>query len=75
MTAKNDDIQNFDFNVGYLVKSPCRDCPMQDKLPDCIDKCEILDKIQTILSESIPSVNNFSCAEDYEIPPQVLEQL
>jgi hypothetical protein len=50
---------NFDFDIGYLVKSPCRDCLNRDDLPNCIQGCEILDKIQTVLADSIPSETNF----------------
>jgi hypothetical protein len=45
----------FDFDIGYLVKSPCRDCDLRDALPHCSDTCELIDRIHTILSESICS--------------------
>ena len=40
----------FDFEVGTLVKSPCRNCEDREKFPKCIDGCEHLDRIQTILA-------------------------
>jgi len=43
----------FDFDVGYLVKSPCRDCDTRPQLPRCSDNCEILDRIQAILAETV----------------------
>ena len=43
----------FDFEIGYLTKSPCRGCEDRDKFPQCIDECAVLDKIHDILSESI----------------------
>lgn len=43
----------FDFDIGYLVKSPCRDCESRENLPRCSGTCGLLDRIHTILSESI----------------------
>ncbi len=42
----------FDFEIGYLIKSPCKECE-REKFPDCSNDCNIIDKIQTILTESI----------------------
>ena len=41
----------FDFDVGYLVKSPCKECDQRFLFPECIEECDILDNIQTILAE------------------------
>lgn len=43
----------FDFDVGYLVKSPCRGCPIRPSFPKCIDTCDMLDKIQTLAARGI----------------------
>jgi len=48
----------FDFEVGYLVKSPCRECLKRKKFPKCADDCNDIDKIQTLLAETI------SCSKD-----------
>ena len=40
----------FDFEVGTLVKSPCRNCEHREKFPKCISGCERLDRIQSILA-------------------------
>ena len=66
---------NFDFDIGYLVKSPCRDCMTSDNLPDCIQGCDILDQIQTVLADSIPSEASFSPVETYNVPADILEQI
>ena len=66
---------NFDFDIGYLVKSPCRDCITKDSLPDCIKGCQILDQIQTVLADSIPSEASFSPVETYTVPTDVLDQI
>ena len=66
---------SFDFDIGYLVKSPCRDCTTRDNLPDCVQGCDILDKIQTILADSIPSEASISPVETYDVPADILEQI
>lgn len=43
----------FDFEIGYLVKSPCKECETVDCFPECIDTCEMLDKIHSLLCEAI----------------------
>ena len=45
----------FDFEVGYLTKSPCLNCESRDNMPKCHDNCVILDKIQTTLARGISS--------------------
>jgi len=47
----------FDFEVGYLIKSPCRECRNDSRLPGCADDCVVLEKIQTNLAESISCTN------------------
>lgn len=46
----------FDFEIGTLKKSPCRECKIRKEFPgcfpDCIDTCEILDQIQSLLAET-----------------------
>jgi hypothetical protein len=43
----------FDFEVGYLVKSPCKKCPHLAELPKCADSCRILDGIHSVLSRIV----------------------
>ncbi len=43
----------YDFEIGYLVKSPCKKCVNNKTLPKCADNCSLLDKIQEILSEAV----------------------
>ncbi|MDM8540341.1 hypothetical protein QUF90_04570 [Desulfococcaceae bacterium HSG9] len=45
----------FDFDIGYLIKSPCKDCIQRDGFPECADECEILDKIHAMMTECISS--------------------
>ncbi len=41
----------FDFEVGNLIKSPCKNCDKRKDFPKCVDDCESLDKIQTLLAQ------------------------
>jgi hypothetical protein len=45
----------FDFEIGYLTKSPCLNCKNRPQLPGCHSGCNILDKIQTLLARGISS--------------------
>jgi len=45
----------FDFEVGYLTKSPCLNCEQKKELPKCHTRCVMLDKIQTRLARGISS--------------------
>ncbi|MBT3487509.1 MAG: hypothetical protein HN978_19805 [Desulfobacula sp.] len=45
----------FDFEIGYLTKSPCMTCENKPLLPRCHKDCLILDKIQTMLARGISS--------------------
>jgi hypothetical protein len=47
----------------------------RDNLPDCIQGCDILDQIQTVLADSIPSEASFSPVETYNVPADILEQI
>ncbi len=75
MEARLSETHSFDFDIGYLVKSPCRDCASRTKLPNCINDCEILDQIQTVLADSIPSEAAISPVETYDVPAEILEQI
>lgn len=43
----------FDFEVGSLVRSPCIGCPTRPYFPKCIDQCDQLDQIHTVLANTI----------------------
>lgn len=45
--------RTFDFEIGYLIKSPCRECLEHGRFPACMHDCEILDRVQRILSETV----------------------
>ena len=43
----------FDFEIGYLTKSPCLGCKNRPQLPKCHNDCPLLDQIQTTLARGI----------------------
>lgn len=47
--------EKFDFEIGYLTKSPCLECDDKRDLPKCHAQCLVLDKIQTRLARAISS--------------------
>ena len=75
MDQRLSETHSFDFDIGYLVKSPCRDCVSREDLPNCVEDCEILDQIQTVLADSIPSETSISPAETYDVPAEVLDRI
>jgi hypothetical protein len=57
----------FDFEVGWLVRSPCRDCREKSNLPRCADACATLDTIQRTLSKGISSSRDCALQESYTV--------
>jgi hypothetical protein len=57
----------FDFDIGTLVKSPCRDCPDRLHIPECIDACKLIDHIQRVLAAGISSTRTSSTLEGYAL--------
>ena len=43
----------FDFELGYLIQSPCLTCRHQNKRPQCHDDCRRLEQIRTHLARGI----------------------
>ncbi|MFH2067812.1 MAG: hypothetical protein ABIK15_21590 [Pseudomonadota bacterium] len=50
MTTNRD---TFDFDIGFLIQSPCKHCEHRDQFPKCFDACNILDNIRGILARGI----------------------
>ena len=46
----------FDFEAGYLTRSPCKECGTRSQFPACMNNCSLLDKIHSHL------VNVISCS-------------
>lgn len=57
----------FDFEIGYLVKSPCRGCGRRVDFPGCMDECAVLDRVQTHLAQGVASCRNYSPLEAFSV--------
>jgi hypothetical protein len=60
LTDEKDGQTGYDFDIGYLVKSPCRHCEKANFLPGCMSRCNTLKEVQKILSQGMSSSNQFS---------------
>jgi hypothetical protein len=59
--------RKFDFEIGYLIKSPCKTCITRYQFPGCIRSCDILDSIQNHLAQGISVTRNFNAAESFHL--------
>ena len=57
----------FDFDIGHLVKSPCRECIDRYLFPNCMDDCLPLDKIRRVLATSVSCSRSYSSIESFAI--------
>ncbi len=48
----------FDFEIGYLVKSPCKECDVRPLFPECMKHCEVLERIHILLSDTVSSTGS-----------------
>ena len=67
MEKENTREYRFDIDIGYITKSPCRECSIKSSLPECSSRCEILTKIQELLVGSVSCSKSFSECEEYSI--------
>lgn len=67
MLRKNAHSNNFDFDTGHIIKSPCRECELKNRLPGCSENCRMLDRIQKRLIGCISSSNNSQYTDTYAI--------
>jgi hypothetical protein len=51
----------FDFDIGYLIQSPCKTCTDRTAFPSCMGGCLTLHEIQTLLAGGI------SCTRDVAV--------
>ena len=56
-----------DIDIGYITKSPCRECPIKNNLPECASRCEMLTQLQELLVGAISCSKSFSDCEEYSI--------
>jgi len=54
-----------DHDIGYIRKSPCRDCRLKKRLPDCSNNCKTLNQLQANLVFVTSCSNNYSELESF----------
>ncbi len=57
--------KKLEHDIGYIRKSPCRGCGLEERLPECINNCKTLNQLQTNLACVTACSNNYS---EYETP-------
>lgn len=58
-------------DIGYIRKSPCRGCRFEKRLPECINNCKTLNKLQAYLVSVTVCSNNYSECETFSLHPVV----
>ncbi len=51
----------FDFEIGFFIKSPCKNCDKKNQFPKCHESCNTLDDIRGLLARGISCT--YSAAE------------
>lgn len=69
---KISNIKKLECDIGYVKKSPCRDCSSNIKLPNCANKCKIINQLQTTLVDEVSYTNNYSEQETFFVSFQRL---
>jgi len=67
LTTGKNGLTAYYFDIGYLVKSPCRNCEKASSLPGCMPQCKTLKEVQKILSLAMNSSNQSSADDGYPL--------
>ena len=59
--------KKFDLDIGFLLKSPCKTCHNRERFPECFKTCQIIDRIQTLLAQSVLTTRSYSDLESFAI--------
>jgi len=57
--------KNLECYIGHVRKSPCRECSLKNRLPDCSNNCETLSQLQANLAHVTSCSNNYSELEAF----------
>ena len=60
----------FDFDIGYLIQSPCKTCTERNAFPSCMGGCRILHEIQTLLARGISCTRDIAAFEIFGQSPE-----
>lgn len=64
---KISNVKKLECDIGYVKKSPCRDCSSNKKLPDCAINCKLINQLQTTLIDVVSCSNNYSELETFSM--------
>jgi hypothetical protein len=67
LSMANKYTHRFDFDIGYLIKSPCRECADHHLFPGCMDGCLSLNKIRSVLANSVSCSRAYTSVESHAI--------
>lgn len=67
MALKRANKKKLDYEVSYIAKSPCRDCALENNLPECSNNCWLLSQVQALLAGIISCPSKFSEYEEYSL--------
>ena len=67
MMKKAANHNQFDFDIGHITKSPCRDCELRSHLPGCAENCRKLKRLQSLFVGSVSCSSGDHPAEAYSI--------
>ena len=67
MLKKNSNSNQFDFDRGHIIKSPCRECELKNRLPRCSENCRKLGRLQALLVGCVSCSNSFHNTDAYSI--------
>jgi hypothetical protein len=67
MRVKIENQNRFDSEIGYIKKSPCRECVNRSNLPSCSESCKTLIKLQKLLAGTLSCSNSISELEAYSV--------
>ena len=57
--------KQFDFEAGTLRQSPCKTCVNRNRLPKCINNCQVIKEVQKKMVAGVTCSRNISELESY----------
>ena len=57
--------QKLEHDIGYIRKSPCSECSLKKRLPDCSNNCKTLNQLRANLVYVTSCSNNYSELEAF----------
>jgi hypothetical protein len=55
------------FETSYIARSPCRECALENSLPDCSKDCRTLSQVRALMAGIISRPSEFPEYEEYAL--------